>query len=60
MTRIVAADLAVLVRVVATYIHWIRPRQMHWGATNEEAIGLLPSESGTGKHSTWSSGRLRE
>jgi hypothetical protein len=40
--RAVLASAALASAVVASYIKWIRPRTMHWGATEEEAARRLP------------------
>jgi hypothetical protein len=44
------------VAAVAAYIRWIRPRQMHWGATPEEATRTLPYDELV-PNPTWSSTR---
>lgn len=41
---------------VAGYIRWIRPRQMHWGATPEEAARTFPYDELV-PNPTWSSTR---
>ncbi len=41
---------------VAAYVRWIRPRQMHWGATPEEAARTLPYDELV-PNPTWSSTR---
>jgi len=42
--------------VAAAYVRWLRPRQMHWGATAEETARVLPYDELVPKP-TWNSTR---
>jgi len=54
-TAVLGAGMA-LAAAVAVYVRWIRPYQMHWGATAEEAARSLPYDDVVPK-ATWNATR---
>ena len=54
-TVVLGAGATIAAAVVA-YIRWIRPYQMHWGATAEEAARSLPYD-GVVPQATWNATR---
>jgi hypothetical protein len=56
MVRRTVFGMAAVGGVIAAYIQWARPRQIRWGATDEEATRVLPFDEIV-PHPTWSSTR---
>ncbi len=56
MTKPLFVAMAMLGIAVGSYIRWIRPKQMHWGASEEEAERELPFDDLV-PNPTWNSTR---